>query len=81
MVARSPGRRTVQQRGYLRKYGGETIAGVNLVDAVTKLSPELLTEEAVAFVGTTTSHDLSTRTNATAEFLAACFHQAPTGLE
>ncbi|MFN6980316.1 MAG: alpha/beta fold hydrolase [Brevundimonas sp.] len=66
---------------YLRKYGGETIAGVNLVDAVTKLSPELLTEEAMAFVGTTTSHDLATRTNATAEFLATCFHQAPTGLE
>ena len=66
---------------YLRKYGGENIAGVNLVDAVTKLSPDLFTEETVAFIGTTTSHDLATRTIATAEFLAACFYQAPTDLE
>jgi len=66
---------------YLRKYGGSAIAGVNLVDAVTKLSPGLLTEEAGTFVGTTTSHDLATRASATADFLAACFHQPPTELE
>jgi non-heme chloroperoxidase len=66
---------------YLRKYGGADIAGVNLVDAVTKLSPDLLTEEAGAFTGTTTSPDLATRTAATADFLAACFHQAPTNEE
>lgn len=66
---------------YLRKYGGEAIAGVNLVDAVTKLSPDLFTEETVNFIGTTTSHDLATRTLATADFLAACFHQPPTELE
>lgn len=66
---------------YLRKYGGSAIAGVNLVDAVTKLSPELLTEEAGAFTGTTTSHNLAQRTAATADFLAACFHQPPTDVE
>lgn len=66
---------------YLRKYGGEAIAGVNLVDAVTKLSGELFTEETVNFIGATTSHDLATRTAATADFLATCFHQPPTELE
>ncbi|MGX1785101.1 alpha/beta fold hydrolase [Bosea sp. NPDC055332] len=62
---------------YLRKYGGAAIAGVNLVDAVTKLSPDLLTEEAGAFTQTTTSPDLAQRATATAEFLAACFHRPP----
>jgi pimeloyl-ACP methyl ester carboxylesterase len=66
---------------YLRKYGGEAIAGVNLVDAVTKLSPDLLTKESVAFTGTTTSPDLAIRTAATADFLAACFHLPPTNAE
>ncbi|ALA17858.1 alpha/beta fold hydrolase [Chelatococcus sp. GW1] len=62
---------------YLRKYGGSGIAGINLVDAVTRLSPDLLTEEAATFTRTTTSHDLAERTAATADFLAACFHQPP----
>ena len=66
---------------YLRKYGGEAIAGVNLVDAVTNLSPDLFTEETVNFIGPTTSHDLTTRILATADFLAACFHQPPPELE
>ncbi|GGA77634.1 alpha/beta hydrolase [Brucella endophytica] len=66
---------------YLRKYGGAEIAGVNLVDAVTKLSPDLLTEEAGVFTRTATSHDLAERTVATADFLAACFHQQPTAEE
>ena len=66
---------------YLRKYGGKAVAGVNLVDAVTKLSPELFTAETGRFAATTTSHDLATRTAATAEFLAACFHQPPTALQ
>ncbi|WP_448951717.1 alpha/beta fold hydrolase [Labrys neptuniae] len=60
---------------YLNKYGGSKIAGVNLVDAVTKLSPDLLTPLAGSFTKTATSHDLAERTAATAEFLAACFHQ------
>ncbi|WP_430256867.1 alpha/beta fold hydrolase [Neorhizobium sp. DAR64872/K0K18] len=66
---------------YLRKYGGEAIAGVNLVDAVTKLSPDLFSKETVDFIGPTVSHDLATRTKGTADFLAACFHQPPSELE
>lgn len=66
---------------YLRKHGGGRIAGINLVDAVTKLAPELLTEESVSLSQSTTSHDLAERTAATAEFLAACFHRPPTAAE
>jgi len=66
---------------YLKKYGGSGIAGINLVDAVTKQSAELLTPLAVSFARTATSHDLAERTAATAEFLAACFHRPPTGSE
>ncbi len=66
---------------YVRKYGGGAIAGVNLVDAVTKLSPDLLTKESVDFTATTTSPDLAIRTAATADFLAACFHRPPTKAE
>lgn len=66
---------------YLRKYGGAAIAGINLVDAVTNLSQDLLTAEATAFTSTTTSHDFAVRTSATAEFLAACFHRLPTEVE
>lgn len=62
---------------YLRKYGGTGVAGFNLVDAVTKLSPDLLTPLAGAFTATTTSQDLAERHAATLEFLAACFHQPP----
>lgn len=66
---------------YLRKHGGAQITGINLVDAVTKLSPDLLTPLAGTFADTTTSHDLAKRTAATADFLSACFHQPPTGIE
>jgi len=67
--------------GYLKAHGGAQIAGLNLVDAVTKLSPELLTPLAGTFARTTTSHDLAERTAETAKFLAACFHQVPTDVE
>lgn len=66
---------------YVRRYGGGAIAGVNLVDAVTRLSPDLLTRESVGFTATTTSPDLAIRSAATADFLAACFHRAPTKAE
>ncbi len=66
---------------YLRKYGGPGIAGVNLVDAVTKLSPDLFTPLTNDFSRTTTSHEFSERVAATADFLAACFHQPPIGIE
>lgn len=62
---------------YLRKHGGSGTAGINLVDAVTKLSPDLLTLLAGDFAGTTISRDLGERVAATADFLAACFHQSP----
>lgn len=66
---------------YLRKHGGALVAGINLVAAVTKLSPDLLTPLAGKFAGTTISHDLSERTAETVDFLAACFHQPPAGVE
>ena len=66
---------------YLRKHGGPGIAGVNLVDAVTKLSPDLFTPLTNDFSRTTTSHELSERVAATADFLAACFHRPPSGIE
>ncbi len=66
---------------YLRSRGGGQIAGINLVDAVTKLSPDLLTPLAGTFARTTSSHDLAERTAATADFLSACFHRPPTGIE
>ncbi len=65
---------------YLRKHGGAGIAGVNLVDAVTKLSPELFMPVTNEFSRTTTSHDFAERVAATTDFLAACFHQPPTGI-
>ena len=67
--------------GYLRYYGGSRIAGINLVDAVTRLSPDLLTPLAGMFSRATTSHDLAERSTETADFLGACFHQPPTGVE
>ena len=63
---------------YLRKYGGTHIAGINLVDAVTNMSPNLFTSEALGFAKSTTSHNLATRAAATADFLFTCFYQAPT---
>ena len=62
---------------YLRKHGGSRIAGINLVDAVTRLSADLLGTESARFGRTTVSHDLAERTAATADFLAACFHRPP----
>lgn len=66
---------------YLRKHGGSGIAGVNLADAVTKLAPDLFTPLTNDFSRTTTSHEFSERVAATPDFLAACFHQPPTGIE
>jgi non-heme chloroperoxidase len=66
---------------YLQFHGGEQIAGINLVDPVTHRSPELLTPLAGTFARATGSHDLSERTAATTDFLSACFHQPPTGIE
>ncbi|WP_299309977.1 alpha/beta hydrolase [uncultured Croceicoccus sp.] len=64
---------------YLAKYGDANVSGVNLVDAVTKLSADLLTPLAGRYAQSTSSHDLAERTAATAEFLMACFHRPPVG--
>jgi non-heme chloroperoxidase len=55
----------------LAKYGAGGVAGVNLVNAVTRLSPDLLTPLAKEFAGRLVAPDLSERTNAIAEFLNA----------
>lgn len=67
--------------GYLRRHTGGKIAGLNLVDAVVKFSPELLTPLAGMFAKSTSSHDFAERTAATADFLLACFHVPPSGTE
>lgn len=66
---------------YLGKYGDGKVAGVNLVDAVTRLSPDLLTPLAGRYAVSTSSHALAERTAETAAFLLACFHQPPTGID
>jgi non-heme chloroperoxidase len=66
---------------YLDKHGDAKIAGINLVDAVTKLSPDLLTPLAGRYAKSTSSHDLAERTAETSDFLLACFHQPPTGVD
>lgn len=63
---------------YLRRHGGSRVAGINLVDAVTSFSADLLTPLAGEFTRRCTSHDLAERNAATAEFLVACFHRQPT---
>jgi len=67
--------------GYLDKHGDAKVAGINLVDAVTKLSPDLLTPLAGRYAKSTSSHDLAERTAETADFLLACFNRPPTGVD
>jgi non-heme chloroperoxidase len=62
---------------YLKLYGQARVGGVNLVGAVTKLSPELLGQAALAQRERLSSPDLATRTEAYASFLAACFVVPP----
>ena len=66
---------------YLRQQGDGRVAGINLVDAVSKLSPDLLTPLAGRFAKSTSSHDLGERVAETADFLSACFHHPPTGAD
>lgn len=66
---------------YLDKHSDTKIAGINLVDAVTKLSPDLLTPLAGRYAKSTSSHNLAERTAETSDFLLACFHQPPTGAD
>jgi non-heme chloroperoxidase len=62
---------------YLARHGAGGIAGVNLVNAVTKLHPDLLTERAVMFTGLLMSDDLAVRSAAIRDFLGDCFAQLP----
>lgn len=62
---------------YLARHGQDRVAGVNLVDAVTRQAPELLTPLALDFAGRLGSEDLATRTDAISSFLAACFAHPP----
>jgi non-heme chloroperoxidase len=62
---------------YLKRYGQERVGGVNLVGAVTKLSPELLGQAALAQRELLSSPDLAIRTEAYASFLADCFAVPP----
>lgn len=62
---------------YLARHGADGIGGVNLVNAVTRLAPELLTETSRAFATRLASPDLGARTEAIEQFLAACFAKPP----
>ena len=62
---------------YMKRYGQEHVGGVNLVGAVTKLSPELLGQAALAQRELLSSPDLATRAEAYASFLADCFAVPP----
>lgn len=62
---------------YVARHGIETVGGVNLVNAVTRLAPELLTETSRACAAKLASPDLGLRTAAIEGFLAACFAKPP----
>ena len=62
---------------YLARHGHANIAGVNLVNAVTKLSPELLSDTAKAYAASLAAPDLASRTEAIEGFLDACFATRP----
>ncbi|MBS0518009.1 MAG: alpha/beta hydrolase [Proteobacteria bacterium] len=62
---------------YVARHGAANIAGANLVNAVTRLSPDLLSPTSLDYAGRLASPDLSARTEAIARFLAACFARMP----
>lgn len=62
---------------YLARRGDRGVAGVNLVGAVTKLSPDLLTPASLAFATKLASPNIAVRATAIEEFLAACFAERP----
>jgi pimeloyl-ACP methyl ester carboxylesterase len=66
---------------YLMRHGADRIAGVNLVNAVTKLSPDLLGPASLEYAGALASRDLAVRSAAIGNFLAACFATAPSEAE
>ena len=62
---------------YLRRHGGKRVAGVNLVDAVTRFDPGLLSDLAGDYAKRLGSEDLAVRSEAIAGFLQACFATPP----
>lgn len=66
---------------YLAKYGTGNIAGVNLVDAVTKFDYTLFGASGLEYSPGMTSPDLAVRTASIVDFLGACFARAPSPAE
>jgi pimeloyl-ACP methyl ester carboxylesterase len=62
---------------YLARHGRAPVAGVNLVNAVTRLAPELLTATARDYAVRLASPDLAARAQAIEGFLAVCFAKPP----
>lgn len=62
---------------YLARHGQARVAGANLVNAVTRLSPDLLSSVAKDHAGRLAAPDLATRTEAIESFLVACFAKRP----
>lgn len=62
---------------YLKRHGGKNVAAVNLVDAVTRFSPDLLPPASLDFAGKLGSDDLAVRSQAIAGFLEGCFATPP----
>ena len=62
---------------YLKRHGGKNVAAVNLVDAVTRFSPDLLTPASLDFAKKLGSDDLAVRSEAVAGFLEGCFATPP----
>ena len=62
---------------YLKRHGGRNIAGINLVNAVTAMEPDLVRPGPVDFSAGLASEDLGVRADAVATFLRACFAVPP----
>ncbi len=62
---------------YLKRHGGENIAGINLVNAVTAFGPDLVCPDTHDLSVRLSSDDLGVRTAASAAFLEACFATLP----
>lgn len=61
----------------LRRHGADTIAGINLVDAVTSFDPQFRSEASGQWGARLASPDLAVRSEAIARFLALCFATTP----
>lgn len=65
---------------YLRAHGDAALGGVVLVNAVTKIAPELFAEGNQRYLGGLSDPDDAARARATQAFLRACFlHPLPAG--